>query len=148
MRPTMRLSALAVAGLLTFAACGGGDGDDTATASQATTTVPTTTAPTVPATTATTAAAPATTVTTAAPATTVTTVTTVAKVNANTASRAEMTAAFTAAGISNASRWALEVEEYRPYPTNDPNMAKLRQNLVKYNPGPGVVDGIVSALSL
>ena len=145
MRPTMRLSALAVAGLLTLAACGGGDGNDTATASQATTTVPTTTAPTVPATTATTAAAPATTVTTAVPATTVTTL---AKANANTAGRAELVAALTAAGVSNADRWTTEVIEYRPYPTNDPTFAKLRQNLVKYNPGPGVVDGIVSALSL
>jgi len=42
----------------------------------------------------------------------------------------------------------MEVEEYRPYPTNDPTFARLRQNLAKYNPGPGVVDGILSALSL
>lgn len=70
------------------------------------------------------------------------------RANANTASRAELTAAMTAAGVSNAARWALEVEEYRPYPTNDPTFAKLRQNLVKYNPAPAIVDAIVSALSL
>ena len=141
MRHTTRLSALAVAGILAFSACGGGDDKDTATPSAQTT--PTTVATTVASTTPTTAL----TTTTAAPATT-TTAPAVAKVNANTATRAEMTTAFTAAGISNASRWALEVEEYRPYPTNDPNMAKLRQNLAKYNPGPGVVDSIIAALSL
>ena len=140
MRPSMRLFALAVAGALTLAACGGGD--DTPTSAQATSTVPTTTATTAPATTVTTVAATTTTAATA------TTVTTIAKVNANTASRAEMTAAFTAAGISNPSRWAVEVEEYRPYPTTDATMAKLRQNLAKYNPGPGVVDAIISTLSL
>jgi DNA uptake protein ComE-like DNA-binding protein len=144
MRTPLRLAVLAVAGVLTLAACGG-DSKDTPAAAQATTTVPATTATTAaPATTATTAATTATTGTTA-PATTVTTI---AKANANTASRSEITAALTAAGVSNAARWAIEVEEYRPYPTNDPTMAKLRQNLVKYNPGPGVVDGIVSALSL
>jgi hypothetical protein len=137
MQHTTRLSALAVAGILAFSACGGGDGKDTATPSAQTT--PTTVASTTPTT--------ALTTTTAAPATT-TTAPAVAKPNANTATRAEMTTAFTAAGISNASRWALEVEEYRPYPTNDPNMAKLRQNLAKYNPGPGVVDAIIGALSL
>ena len=72
----------------------------------------------------------------------------VQKVNANTASVAELQRAFEAAGISNAARWAREVEEYRPYPTNDPSFAKLRQELAKYNPGPGVVDQIVATLSL
>lgn len=71
-----------------------------------------------------------------------------AKVSANNATRAELQAAFTAAGINGAAQWAREVEEYRPYPTNDPNMAKLRQELAKYNPGPGVVDQIIAALSL
>lgn len=70
------------------------------------------------------------------------------KVSANSASRAELQAAFQAAGISNPANWAREVEEYRPYPTNDPTFAKLRQNLAKYNPGPGVVDGIIATLSL
>jgi hypothetical protein len=70
------------------------------------------------------------------------------KVNANTASLAELQQAFEAAGISNAARWAREVEEYRPSPTNDPSFAKLRQELAKYNPAPGVVDRIVSTLTL
>ena len=43
-----------------------------------------------------------------------------------------------------AARWAKEVVEYRPYPANDPTIAKLRGELAKYNPGPGVVDAIVS----
>ncbi len=70
------------------------------------------------------------------------------KVNANTASVAELQRTFEAAGIPNAARWAREVEEYRPYPTNDPGFAKLRQELAKYNPGPGVVDQIISTLAL
>ena len=37
------------------------------------------------------------------------------KVNANDASVEELAAAFEAAGIPNAARWAHEVEEYRPY---------------------------------
>jgi hypothetical protein len=40
------------------------------------------------------------------------------------------------------------VDEYRPYPTDDPNMAKLRQNLAKYNPAPDVVEKIVASLTL
>ncbi len=71
-----------------------------------------------------------------------------AKVSANNASNAELIAAFTAAGIPNPSSWAREVQEYRPYATNDPNLAKLRQNLAKYNPAAGVVDKIVATLSL
>ncbi|MFN8524578.1 MAG: hypothetical protein U0821_15885 [Chloroflexota bacterium] len=73
---------------------------------------------------------------------------TAGKVNANTASRADLQKAFETAGISNAARWAREVEEYRPYPTDDPGFAKLRKELAKYNPGPGVVDQIVATLAL
>ena len=70
------------------------------------------------------------------------------KVDANKASVSELTAALTAAGVPSANRWAKEVEEYRPYPTDDATFAKLRQNLAKYNPGDDVVEKIVSALSL
>jgi hypothetical protein len=72
----------------------------------------------------------------------------VSKVNANTASVTELQRAFETAGISNAARWAREVEEYRPYPTDDPSFAKLRRELAKYNPGPGVVDQIIATLAL
>jgi hypothetical protein len=71
-----------------------------------------------------------------------------AKVNANTASIPELQAAFEAAGISNAGRWAREVDEYRPYPTNDPSFAKLRGELAKYNPGTETLGKILAALSL
>ncbi len=77
-----------------------------------------------------------------------TTVAAAKKVSANNATVAELTAAFQAAGISSADRWAREVDEYRPYPTTDANMAKLRQELAKYNPGPGVVDAIIATLQL
>ena len=73
---------------------------------------------------------------------------TIAKVSANNATNAQLVSALTAAGVPNASSWAREVQEYRPYDANDTNLTKLRQNLVKYNPAPGVVDNIVSALSL
>jgi hypothetical protein len=70
-----------------------------------------------------------------------------AKVSANTASESDIASALTTAGVSNAERWAKEVVEYRPYPADDPNLAKLRENLAKYNPGQDTVDKIVSALT-
>ena len=66
------------------------------------------------------------------------------KLSANNAGEAELEAA----GISNASQWAHKVEEYRPYPEDDPNFNKLRGELAKYNPGPGVVDAIIDLLQL
>ena len=60
-----------------------------------------------------------------------------AKVSANTASETDIASALSTAGVSNAERWAKEVVEYRPYPADDPNMTKLRDNLAKYNPGSG-----------
>lgn len=71
-----------------------------------------------------------------------------ARVSANNATNAELIAAFTAAGIPNPSSWAREVQEYRPYAASDTSLAKLRQNLAKYNPAAGVVDKIVATLSL
>lgn len=68
-----------------------------------------------------------------------------AKVNVNTASEAELKATFEAAGVSNAEKWAHEVEEYRPYP-NDPTFAKLRQELGKYNIAPAMLELIISTL--
>ncbi len=70
-----------------------------------------------------------------------------AKVSANTASDSEIESALAAAGVSNPGRWAHEVVEYRPYPADDPNLQKLRDNLAKYNPGEETVDKIVSALT-
>jgi len=72
----------------------------------------------------------------------------VAKVSANNATNAQLVTALTAAGVPNPANWAREVAEYRPYDASDANMTKLRQNLAKYNPAPGVVDKIISALSL
>lgn len=69
------------------------------------------------------------------------------KVSANTASENEIADALEAAGVSNAGRWAEEVVEYRPYPADDPNLTKLRENLAKYNPGQETTDSIVSALT-
>lgn len=70
----------------------------------------------------------------------------IVKVSANNASEEELVAAFEAAGIANASKWADEVVEYRPYPTDDPNFTQLREELAKYNPEPGVIDQIIANL--
>ena len=82
----------------------------------------------------------------AATVTTVKATTSASKVSANTATKAQITAALTAAGVTNAARWAKEVIEYRTYPKSDPTLAKLRQNLAKYNPGQATVDKIISVL--
>jgi hypothetical protein len=68
------------------------------------------------------------------------------KVSANSASEGDIATALKAAGVSSPKRWAAEVVEYRPYPSDDLDLTKLRQNLAKYNPGPQTVDKIVSAL--
>lgn len=69
-----------------------------------------------------------------------------AKVSANTASKAELAQAFDTAGIPEAERWAGEVQEYRPYPADDPDFGKLRHELAKYHPAADVVDKIVATL--
>ena len=68
--------------------------------------------------------------------------------SANDASISELAAAFESAGISNARRWAREVDEYRPYSVDDTGYTKLRGELAKYNPASGVVDAIVARLHL
>ena len=68
------------------------------------------------------------------------------RVNANDASVEELAAAFEAAGIPNAARWAHEVEEYRPY--SDDGWAHLRQELSKYNIDDATFEQIVATLEL
>ena len=68
--------------------------------------------------------------------------------SANDASISELATAFESAGISNAQRWAREVDEYRPYSVDDTGYTKLRGELAKYNPASGVVDAIVARLHL
>ena len=70
------------------------------------------------------------------------------KVSANGATIAQLTAAFQAAGIPQADRWAREVDEYRPYAASDTGFSKLRGQLAKYNPSADVVAKITAALSL
>lgn len=69
-----------------------------------------------------------------------------ATVNANSASTEELAAAFDAAGVPNASRWAREVTEYRPY--SDDGWAALRTELAKYNIDEATFAKITSVLSL
>ena len=70
------------------------------------------------------------------------------RLSANHASIAELSAAFEAAGISNARRWAREVDEYRPYDITDTGYSKLRGELAKYNPAPGRGGAIIAELEL
>lgn len=71
-----------------------------------------------------------------------------AKVDANTASVSELATALAANGVANANRWAREVEEYRPYPTDDPSFALLKQQLSKYNPSAETLAAIIASLTL
>ena len=134
-RRTLLTGVAAVAGALVLSACGGSPATSGGTAA-----APPAQSASAP------AASPA--ASGGAPAASPATGSVTQKVNANTATVAEMQRAFEAAGISSAARWAREVEEYRPYPTDDPSFAKLRRELAKYNPGPGVVDQIVATLAL
>ena len=70
----------------------------------------------------------------------------VEKVSANTASEDAIAAALKAAGVASPKRWAAEVVEYRPYATDDIGLAKLRENLAKYNPAQKTLDQILSTL--
>ncbi len=91
------------------------------------------------------AATPASTTTAAA---TVTATTTATKASANNATAAQLQSAFEAGGVPNASRWVIEVQEYRPYPVDDPTFAKLKSNLAKYNPSADTLSRILASLSL
>lgn len=146
------LIAVGLAGVSLLAACSSdGKPSSAAAATNATSPAPaaTTAAPATVAPQATTAAtSPA--VAATVPAATVADATTPpastgGKLNINDASVAEMEAAFEAVGVTNPNRWAKEVEEYRPYP-KDPEFAKLRQELGKYNIAPSVLELIVSVL--
>ena len=71
-----------------------------------------------------------------------------ATVDANTASEAEIATALAANGVASSGRWAKEVVEYRPYPTDDPSFAKLKANLAKYKPSQETLDAIIASLTL
>jgi DNA uptake protein ComE-like DNA-binding protein len=122
------IAGLGLAAALTLSACSGGSS----------TSAPATSAATA----ASTAASVATAASSASAAAAVT-----ARINANTASQAELEAAFAAAGISNAAKWAREVAEYRPYQA-DPTWAQLRQELGKYNIDPAVLEQIIALLEV
>ena len=125
------LNAVTTAAII-LAACGGAASSDASNATATTTAA--TAAPT------TTSAAAATVAATAG--------STTAKASANNATAAQLQAAFEAGGVPNASRWVIEVQEYRPYPVDDPTFAKLKSNLAKYNPSADTLSRILASLSL
>lgn len=128
MRAITKLAPLGLVTVLSLVACGNDDSDAKAVAAKSTTS----TEKTISADAASGEGA---------------TANTTSKVSANKATEAEIAAALEAAGVPSAKTWAHEVEEYRPYPSDDPTFAKLRSALAKYNPGEGVVDKIVGALT-
>ena len=134
---------VALAATLLLAACGGATGSGSAAAPAGASAAASTSVPTAPAAGAGAPAVPAS-GGAAAPAP----AGAAGRVSANRAPRAELQRAFEAAGIPNAARLAVEVEEYRPYPTDDPGMAKLRRELAKYNIAPSVVDQVIATLTL
>jgi len=125
------LNVLTAAAMI-LAACGGAAKSD---ASNATATTPVATA------------TPAST-TSAASTAAATAGTTTTRASANNATATQLQAAFEAGGVPNASRWVVEVQEYRPYPVDDPTFAKLKSNLAKYNPSADTLGRILAALSL
>jgi hypothetical protein len=70
------------------------------------------------------------------------------KADANTATIAVLAGTFEANGVENPDRWAREVDEYRPYPTDDPDLGKLRDELAKYDPSPETLELIIASLKL
>lgn len=67
------------------------------------------------------------------------------QVDPNTASQGEIAAAFTAAGVSNADKWAKEVTEYGPY-TQDTIAGTLTKELGKYGIDDATLNTILQVL--
>jgi hypothetical protein len=134
---TIHSIGIAALAAVALAACGGSDKAATVTTLSPTTTVSSTTLG---------SAATTSVTTTASNATTAKSTTT--KVNANTATQAELQAAFQAAGVSNPAQWAREVTEYRPYTADDTNWGKLRKELAKYNIAADVLEKIIATLTV
>jgi DNA uptake protein ComE-like DNA-binding protein len=131
--PRVLAAVLIASAVSTAAACGGGSKAATSSSSASASAAAATTTTTI--------------TTTTGGGTSSSAATTSGKVNANTASVGELQAAFEAVGISNAKRWAQEVDEYRPY-ANDPSFPKLREELSKYNISPDALAKIISVLEL
>jgi len=66
--------------------------------------------------------------------------------DANAASGSDLVACMTAHGVAEPTRWAAEVEEYRPYDDADPTMAKLATNLAKYHITPAELQNVLASL--
>ncbi len=137
-RMSLALSAIAA---VTLTACGGGGNKVATFDAQTTTTAAVAGATTTAAGGATTTTAAGGTTTNAKPASSS------GKVNVNSTTIPELQKAFEGVGVTQAARWAAEVDEYRPYP-NDPKWGKLRQELGKYNIAPDQLDKIISVLEI
>ena len=68
-------------------------------------------------------------------------------VDANTASKSEIEAALTEAGVPNTAMWADEIVKYRPYTAEDLE-AKLTQELGKSNVDQATLTKILSVLTI
>jgi hypothetical protein len=69
-----------------------------------------------------------------------------AKVSINSSSDKDLSAALRASGVDDPEQWARRVGAVRPYPEDDPNLNRLRQDLARYNPDPDTLNKITSIL--
>lgn len=70
----------------------------------------------------------------------------IARIDPNTASQSQIQAAFEAAGVSNAGKWAQEVTEYGPY-TPETISDTLTKELGKYGIDEQTLNTILSVLA-
>lgn len=66
--------------------------------------------------------------------------------DANGASNADLVACMTAHGVQDPSRWAGEIEEYRPYDDADATLGKLQTSLAKYHIAPAELQNVLASL--
>jgi len=69
------------------------------------------------------------------------------RVAIHTASQQDIAELLKANGVSNPGQWAQIVMAYRPYPPNDPTLAKLRRVLLQYHADPDTLARTLNALT-
>jgi hypothetical protein len=64
-----------------------------------------------------------------------------------TASVQDISASLRANNVDDPEHWAEIIIQYRPYSTNDPSQAKLKQVLTQYKADPATIGKIANALT-
>lgn len=65
----------------------------------------------------------------------------------HTASQQDIAATLKSNGVDNPGEWAQIVMAYRPYPANDPSLAKLRRVLLQYHADPDTIAKTLNSLT-